>query len=242
MRLHRSTRTLVLTASMLSAAIILPAGVLAAGPRDGTCDPAGTGPNGSVASAPGPAAGNGPRALANTSRNGFGRGAGIAANGIQNQARRHPGQRVRQPVMGVLTADQKLDLAAMAEEEKLAHDVYTQLGALLGGTELERIAASEANHLAAIRNLLAKYGIKDPTAGMDVGRFTTQAFQDLYDQFYAQGSASLAAAYDVGVAIEKDDLVRLADAKVGVTAQDVLRVYANLTAASERHLAAFSVL
>jgi hypothetical protein len=242
MRLHLSTRTLGITASMLSVAILVPASVLAAGPRDGTCDPAGNGPNGPVASAPGPAAGNGPRAQANGNGNGFGHGAGIAANGNSYQARRNPGQGLRQPAMGVLTADQKLDLAAMAEEEKLAHDVYTQLGALLGGTELERIAASEANHLAAIRNLLAKYGIKDPTAGMDLGRFTTQAFQDLYDQFYAQGSVSLAAAYDVGVAIEKDDLVRLADAKVGVTAQNVLRVYTNLTAASERHLAAFSAL
>lgn len=247
MRLHPSTRTLGLTASMLSVAILVPASVLAAGPRDGSCDPVGSGPNGPVAAAPGPGAGNGPQAQANgngnrgtgnVNRNGPGAGTQVASQA----SRRGPGQGVRQPAMGVLTPDQQADLSAMAEEEKLAHDVYTQLGALLGGTELERIAASEANHLAAIRNLLAKYGIADPTANMPVGRFATKAFQDLYDQFHTQGSVSLAAAYDVGVAIEQDDLGRLADAKVGLTAPNVLKVYTNLAAASQRHLAAFSAL
>lgn len=243
MRLHLSTRTLGLTASMLSAALLVPAGVLAAGPRDGTCDPAGSGTDGPVVAAPGPGARNGPWAQAN----GNGDRVSVtvdrdAAVARKQAARRGPGQGVRQPSMGVLTEDQKLDLAAMAEEEKLAHDVYTQLGTLLGGPELERIAASEANHLAAIRTLLAKYDIEDPTAGKDIGTFTTQAFQDLYDRFSAQGSTSLAAAYAVGVAIEQDDLARLADAKAGVTAPNVLKVYANLLAASRRHLAAFSAL
>lgn len=255
MRLHPSSRTLGITASMLSVAILVPASVLAVGPRDGTCDPVGSGPNGPVAAAPGRGAGNGPGAAANGNGNGNGNsnGNGYGMNGARVQAHpaqaamgpqagRNAGAGVRQPAMGVLTADQKVDLAMMAEEEKLAHDVYTQLGALLGGTELPRIAASEANHLAAVRDLLAKYGIPDPTAGQAVGVFATDAFQDLYDAFYAQGSASLAAAYDVGVAIEQDDLGRLADAKAGVTAQNVLKVYTNLATASQRHLAIFSAL
>lgn len=249
MRLHPSSRTLGITASMLSVAILVPASVLAVGPRDGTCDPVGSGPNGPVAAAPGRGGGNGPGAAANRNgnSNGFGmNGARVQAHPAQAamgpQAGRNAGAGVRQPALGVLTADQKVDLALMAEEEKLAHDVYTQLGALLGGTELPRIAASEANHLAAVRNLLATYGIPDPTAGQAVGVFANDAFQDLYDAFYAQGSANLAAAYDVGVAIEQDDLGRLADAKAGLTAQNVLKVYTNLTTASQRHLAIFSAL
>jgi hypothetical protein len=257
MRLHPSTRTLGLTASLLSVAILVPAAALAVGPRDGTCDPAGTGPNGPAAAAPGNGNGNvngngngnGPRVQANG--NGYGHGAQANGNGgrvdagrqaASQQARRGPGQGLRQPAMGVLTADQQLDLQAMAEEEKLAHDVYTTLGALLGGTVFERIAASEANHLAAVQTLLARYGLEDPTADMPVGTFTSEPFQVLYDQFLAQGSLNLDAAYDVGVAIEQDDLGRLDGAKSGLTAPDVLRVYANLAAGSQRHLATFSAL
>jgi hypothetical protein len=243
MRLHPSPRTLGLTASLLTIAILVPAGALGAGPRDGTCDPLGSGSDGPLVTTPGPGAGDGPQAQANGNGDRGNVNLDRDAAGAGKQAtRRGPGQGLRQPSSGVLTEEQKLDLAAMAEEEKLAHDVYTQLGAVLGAPELERIAASEANHLAAIRNLLVKYGIKDPTAGKDVGIFATRAFQDLYDQFYAQGSTSLDAAYAVGVAIEQDDLARLADAKDGVTAQNVLRVYANLLAASRRHLAAFSAM
>jgi hypothetical protein len=260
MRLHPSTRTLGLTASLLSVAILVPAAALAAGPRDGTCDPAGTGPNGPVAAAPGNGNGygaqanangngNGPRVQANANGNGYGAQANVdrgrvnaGAQAAWKQARRGPGQGIQQPAMGVLTADQQLDLQAMAEEEKLAHDVYTKLDALFGGTVFERIAASEANHLAAIRTLLARYGLEDPTADKPVGTFTSEPFQALYDQFLAQGSVSLDAAYDVGVAIEQDDLGRLADAKAGLTAPDVLRVYTNLDAGSKRHLATFSAL
>ncbi len=86
MRLHPSSRTLGITASMLSVAILVPAGVLAVGPRDGTCDPVGSGPNGPVAAAPGRGGGNGPGAAAN--RNGNSNGFGM--NGARVQA--HPAQ------------------------------------------------------------------------------------------------------------------------------------------------------
>lgn len=248
MRNLHSHRTLGITASMLTVALLVPAAVLAAGPRDGTCDPIGTGPNRPAAGAPGQMNGQGAgraqmngqgagRAQMDRSR----RSAGGQAAG-QAAARRGPGQGVRQPASGVLTADQKVDLASMAAEEKLAHDLYVTLGASLGGTELPRIAASETNHLAAIRMLLAKYGVADPTLNTPVGAFVDPAFQLLYDQLLAQGSVSLAAAYDVGVIVENDDLGRLADAKAGVTAQDVLKVYTNLTTASTRHLAIFQAL
>lgn len=244
MRHLDSHRTFALTASMLAVALLAPAAVLAAGPRDGACDPIGTGPNGPAAAAQGQMAGPGYRADGGVqSRRGdVARRQGANRGVSQAATRRGTGQGIRQPAAGVLTADQKLDLATMAEEEKLAHDLYVTLGASLGGTELPRIAASEANHLSAIQTLLARYGVADPTLDQAVGTFLSPDFQQLYDQLLAQGSASLAAAYDVGVIVENDDIGRLADAKVGVTAQDVLRVYGNLATASARHLAIFEAL
>ena len=49
-------------------------------------------------------------------------------------------------------------------EEKLAHDVYVALVDATGDARFTRIAASESRHLAAIRVLLTRYGVNDPTA------------------------------------------------------------------------------
>jgi hypothetical protein len=64
--------------------------------------------------------------------------------------------------------------------------------------------------------------------------------QRAYDDFVAQGSASPAAAIQVGQAIERLDIKDLADRGEVVTHADVAAVFANLTAGSERRLAAFS--
>ena len=46
--------------------------------------------------------------------------------------------------VGALTESQLATLKSMAEEEKLAHDVYVALDEKFGGVVFERIAASEA--------------------------------------------------------------------------------------------------
>src|SRR5664279_2013629 len=61
---------------------------------------------------------------------------------------------VGQTAQGTLSADQKTRLAGMAEEEKLAHDVYVALAASTGDTRFTRIATAETRHLDAVRALL----------------------------------------------------------------------------------------
>ena len=54
----------------------------------------------------------------------------------------------------------------MAEEEKLAHDVYVALAARYPDLmQFARIQRSETMHLTAVRTLLTRYGIADPTTG-----------------------------------------------------------------------------
>ena len=140
---------------------------------------------------------------------------------------------------GTLTASQRATLVAMAEEEKLAHDVYVALAAKYPATvQFARIANAEATHLASIQTLLARYGIDDPTTGMAAGEFRTAAFQSLYDDLVARATTT-ASALAVGVTIEKLDIADLTSAMSGLTAPDVLQVYTNLRNGSERHLAAF---
>jgi hypothetical protein len=139
---------------------------------------------------------------------------------------------------GTLTEAQQADLVFMIEEEKLAHDVYTTLDATYDVRVLDRIAAAETQHLTTMRALAATYGIDDPSSDV-VGEFANADLAAMYTDLVAQGSTSLAEAYAVGQAIEKDDLARLAEASDGLAAPDLENAYARLTSASEQHLAAF---
>jgi hypothetical protein len=140
---------------------------------------------------------------------------------------------------GTLTSAQRSSLAAMADDEKLAHDVYTVLAAKFPiDTQFSRIVRAESMHLAAIRSLMARYGIADPTAGLPAGSFANAATTSLYTSLLASATND-ATALAAGVAVEKTDIADLTAAKAGVTAPDVLAVYSSLLAASQRHLTAF---
>jgi hypothetical protein len=140
---------------------------------------------------------------------------------------------------GTLTSTQKATLAAMAEEEKLAHDLYTAFAARYDAPVFDRIAAAETRHLAAVRTLLKRYGVADPTAGKATGSFASATIQTTHDRLLNQGSASQQAALGVGVTVERDDIAALQQARSGLTTPDVRQLYSHLLTASRRHLTAF---
>jgi hypothetical protein len=140
------------------------------------------------------------------------------------------------------SAELEADLIHMVAEEKLAHDVYLALDALYDVPEFANVAASEARHVEAVRGLLSAYGVEDPTLGDAAGAFDDATFQAMHDDLVAQGSASLEAAAAVGVAIEEIDIADLEAALARGLPADAERVFANLLAGSEHHLAAFSAL
>ena len=95
---------------------------------------------------------------------------------------------VQVTLMGATTAnaatlsDETVEmLQYMVAEEKLARDVYTVLGDTYDVAVFDRIASSEARHMASVRVLLARYGITDPTLGDAAGYFDNAALQSLYD-------------------------------------------------------------
>jgi hypothetical protein len=140
---------------------------------------------------------------------------------------------------GTLTEQQKTTLAAMAQEEKLAHDLYAAFAAKYPAVVFDRIAASETRHLTAVRALLDRYGLADPTAGKPAGQFSDPAVQASYDKLLAEGQANQVAALQVGQRVEKADIAELRAALNGLTAADVQQVYTRLLTASQHHLIAF---
>ena len=215
----------------LTAAVVIAAGItslaVAAGPAFAANG------NGNTTS-PGTCTGTGTNTGAGT-MNGQGRGMGSGSGTGMGMS---TGTHIT-AASGTLTAAQKVDLLYMVEEEKLAHDVYAALAVKYPATvQFSQIVKSEAQHQAALRTLLVRYGLTDPTAGLATGEFATASFQALYGDLLADATNSV-TALGVGIAIEKLDIADLRDAKATVTAPDVVQVYTNLLAGSARHLVAF---
>jgi hypothetical protein len=184
----------------------------------GTCDGTGVGS--------GPRSGQNGQGIGGQAR-GAGMGTGVHAD-------------LTDVASGTLTDSQKSAVAALAEEEKLAHDLYVAFADQYGTRTFTRIANAETQHLAEVRVILERYSIADPTAGREAGTFATAATQNLYNKLLADGSTGVDAAYTAARTVESTDVTDLKSAVVGVTAPDVLQVYANLLAGSQRHLVAFS--
>jgi len=138
---------------------------------------------------------------------------------------------------GELTAAEMEDLLYMAEEEKLAGDVYSALNDKWNLRVFDNIIRAERTHEAAVKTLLDRYSLPDP--GLGEGEFSNETLQGLYDDLVAQGSASPEQALMVGAAIEEIDILDLDDSMTGTGREDILLVYANLKRGSENHLRAF---
>jgi hypothetical protein len=136
-----------------------------------------------------------------------------------------------------LSATDEAGLVYMREEEKLARDVYTALGAKWGVGIFSNIAKAEQTHTDAVKALLDRYGINDPTTGKAAGEFTDPRIQALYNDLVKQGDKSLVDALTVGAAIEDLDIADLQER--ASSARDIQLVYDNLEKGSRNHLRAF---
>ena len=168
-------------------------------------------------------------------RQGAGNGTG---NGTQLRLHDRDGTCDHLPASGTLTASQRAELVALAQNEKLAQDLYAQFYQAYHLRLFSNLGTAEASHLQALRTLMARYGITDPTAGQAAGHFSTPAAQAAYGRMLAQGKTSQQAAFTVVRNLERGAIARCATALNGVTAPDARQVVQHMRAAETRHLAA----
>ncbi len=72
------------------------------------------------------------------------------------------GKKGQSGTTAILSQEEIDDLVYLREEEKLARDVYLHLYNTWGQWIFENIAASEQQHMDAVKTLLDRYGIHDP--------------------------------------------------------------------------------
>ena len=165
----------------------------------------------------------------------------VDANGVSSFSSTALGLSLAALPLEALSVAEKDSLAFMREEEKLAHDVYALLD-VRWGTSIRAfgsIANSEATHTEAVRQLLLRYSLIDPTATLAAGLFQNTILQGLYTQLAAAGAISLIDALKVGAAIEEIDMIDINKALLGIDNQDIVLVYQNLLKGSRNHLRSF---
>ena len=130
-------------------------------------------------------------------------------------------------------------LLLMREEEKLARDVYLELGDIWGIKVFTNIARSEQTHMNAVLTILETYNISDPVVDDTRGNFTNPELSALYQDLIDQGSQSAVDAFTVGAIIEDLDIKDLRVLLSETENEDIIRVYQNLEKGSENHMRAF---
>jgi hypothetical protein len=139
-----------------------------------------------------------------------------------------------------LSADEEADLLFMREEEKLARDTYLTLYELWDLSVFSNIASSEQMHMNAILKLLKKYKLPDPAANTEIGEFTDDYLQTLYNTLIDKGDNSGLDALEVGGIIEETDMRDIKAAIERSDNEDINAVYATLMCGSRNHLRAFA--
>ena len=140
---------------------------------------------------------------------------------------------------GTLSTEQIEWLKFMREEEKLAGDVYRTFFKLYNVPIFNNISKSEDNHTSVVLNYLNAWGIDDP-ATEEIGVFSNEDLQKLYDELIEAGKAGLTEALKVGALIEEvdiADLVELYDLDPG---EDLILLSEALQLGSRNHLRAFT--
>ncbi len=156
-------------------------------------------------------------------------GASVAVSLQHNRPPSNPGSLSQAEIDG---------LDYMREEEKLAHDVYVTMYAQWGLSIFANISQSETMHTNMVKNLLVNYGLPDPATNQ-VGTFTNQILQGLYDELIPRGRQSISEALKVGGAVEEIDILDLQKRLAETDNADIQQIYTHLMNGSFNHLRAF---
>ncbi len=136
----------------------------------------------------------------------------------------------------------------VANEEKLAHDLYVTLydyhlnDSNISLSPLYDIATySEVEHVQTAEDIAAKYGV-EIDSDLEIGVFGLHEIQELYEELYANGVGSPIDAYKTGCMVEVTDVYDLnADIVVAEdsNAEDIVIAYSSLRDGSYNHYWAF---
>jgi hypothetical protein len=144
--------------------------------------------------------------------------------------------------MGQLSEPEMEAILYLREVEKLARDVLLTFGEQQGAEVFRRVAQSEETHTAAIKALIDRYNLWDPSSVTWDGYYANEELLALYRQLVRQGESSRADALRVGATIQEISILDLREYLAESDDEDAQMVYQNLLRASRNHLRVFYAL
>jgi hypothetical protein len=144
--------------------------------------------------------------------------------------------------MGQLSEAEVEAIAYLREVEKLARDVLVALDQEWDVEAVRRVAKSEETHTEAIKTLIDRYNLWDPSSVTWEGYYNNEELLAMNRRLVRQGKQSLAEALKVGATIEEISILDLREYRAETDDEDVQMVYENLLRASRNHLRVFYAL
>lgn len=131
-----------------------------------------------------------------------------------------------------LSDAEKLALSYGYSEEMVARDAYNYFYSLYKIETFQRIAASEQQHMNAVKTLLDRYALPIPTG--------YGTLQSTFNTLKAEGEKWAKEALEVGLKIEMLDIDDIANTIKNTDNDDLKAVFLNIGGASYNHLSGFS--
>ncbi len=140
-----------------------------------------------------------------------------------------------------ISGTDKANLSRVMQEEKLAHDFYSEMNKLYGIRVFENISSSEKMHMNHVLDVMNNYGIDNPVDGdrSAAGVFADEKFAAIYSDMTAAGTKSVDAALMEAARFEDMDIAGLAELESETQSTCMKQLYGKLSSASENHLRAF---
>jgi len=136
---------------------------------------------------------------------------------------------------GELSDGMKSLLSGLAEHTKLSHDL---LAAFTDRYEVfpAQLVGARTRELSAIRLLLGRYGVPDPTAGLPAGKFLRSDMQFRYDRLLGEGMRDRISALAVGTRLADTTVTILDEALRHLDAPDVRHTFLHLVMAAHQQI------
>lgn len=136
---------------------------------------------------------------------------------------------------GALSDDEKAMLSDLAERTKLSHDL---LAAFADRYEVfpDQLVVTQTRELSAIRVLLDRYGVPDPTAALLAGEFVHDDMKDRYDRLLAEGMRDRVSALAVGIRLARTTVTTLDDVLRHLAAPDVRHTLLHLVMTAHQQI------
>ena len=137
-----------------------------------------------------------------------------------------------------LSEAQESHLVDLFEEEKLAHDLYSEFYEAHAYKPFSHHTEAEAKHMGFVDEILTQYEISRPN--LDPGFFENTEFQNAYNEWLTKGVADGVEACYIAAYIEEMDILDLIEGIKIAETTPIKDLYETLKSGSENHLRAYN--